>query len=240
MADGSVMQQWIGTSGFQYPEWKGGFYPADLSVKKMLPYYAERFTSTESNYSFRRIPSAKTISAWSAATPVEFRFSFKAPQRVTHFAKLRDCGELIGVFNDAIKPMENKLGVVLFQLPPTFKHDAALLTAFLADLPTGMRAAFEFRDASWLTDDVLEILRTHNAALCLAEGEGVEIPRVATADFGYLRLRREDYTDADLAGWAEFICGQTTQWSDVFIYFKHEETGVGPKFAQELQQQLEN
>lgn len=230
------MKLWIGTSGFQYPEWKGGFYPADLSLKKMLPYYAERFTSTESNYSFRHIPSAKTISAWSAATPARFKFSFKAPQRVTHFAKMRDCGEVMSAFHDAITPMKEKLGAVLFQLPPTFKKDAAVLSAFLDELPTGLKTAFEFRHASWLTDDTLEVLRTHNAALCLAEGEGVATPAIMTADFGYLRLRREDYTTADIARWAKLIREQAAQWRETFVYFKHEETGVGPKYAQELLQ----
>lgn len=229
---------WIGTSGFQYPEWKGSFYPADLSAKKMLPYYAERLTSTESNYSFRHIPSAKTIDGWRAATPERFRFSFKAPQRVTHFAKLRDCAEIVRVFHEAIAPMDAKLGAVLFQLPPTFRKDAALLAEFLAGLPRGMRAAFEFRHASWLDDEVLNTLRDHGAALCVAEGEGVDVPREATAPFGYLRLRREDYTPADLASWAEWVRAQSG-WEEAFIYFKHEERGVGPQFARTFMEALD-
>jgi uncharacterized protein YecE (DUF72 family) len=232
------MQFWIGTSGFQYPEWKGGFYPATLPVKQMLPYYAERFTSTESNYSFRHIPSAKTIAAWAAATPVRFKFSFKAPQRVTHFAKLRDCAEVLGVFRDAIAPMGAKLGAVLFQLPPTFKKDAVLLASFLDELPAGLRAAFEFRHASWFDDEVFACLRAHQAALCLAENEELATPAEATAQFGYLRLRREDYRRADLAKWAELVRAQA-QWSEVFVYFKHEERGVGPKFARTFSELLD-
>src|SRR5260221_8736871 len=133
------MKHWIGTSGFQYPEWKGSFYPAKLPASRMLTYYAERFGSTESNYSFRTIPSCKTIDRWAAATPDRFKFSFKAPQRVTHFAKLRDCTETLEVFSAAVSPLGEKLGAVLFQLPPTFKKDAALLESFLGDLPDGLR-----------------------------------------------------------------------------------------------------
>jgi uncharacterized protein YecE (DUF72 family) len=145
----------------------------------------------------------------------------------------------MALFHDAITPMKTKLGAVLFQLPPTFKKDAALLADFLDEMPTGLRAAFEFRHASWLTDDILEVLRAHHAALCVAEGEGVVSPTVATADFGYLRLRREDYTAADIANWAKFIRQQAPQWKEAFVYFKHEETGVGPKFAEQLRQRIE-
>ena len=228
------MQLWLGTSGFQYPEWKGAFYPATLPAAKMLRYYAERFSSTESNYSFRTIPSAKTIARWAAETPERFKFSFKAPQRVTHFAKLRECGATLGVFRDAIVPLGTKLGAVLFQLPPTFKKDAALLDSFLDGLPAEMRAAFEFRHDSWFDDGVFGCLRKHRAALCIAESEDLKTPPVATADFGYLRLRREDYSSRDLARWADFVRSQAG-WREAFVYFKHEETGVGPKFAQQFQ-----
>ncbi len=225
------MNLWIGTSGFQYPEWKGSFYPEKMSPAKMLPYYAERFATTEINYSFRRIPSAKTISSWDAATPERFRFGFKAPQRVTHFAKLQNCAEILSYLQQAIAPLDEKLGPVLFQLPPTFKQDVPLLRSFLAEqVPAGMRAAFEFRHASWFDETVYAVLREHGAALCIAESEDLETPAQATAPFGYLRLRREDYTPAMLTEWAAFVQEQT-QWGDVFVYFKHEERGVGPKFA---------
>jgi uncharacterized protein YecE (DUF72 family) len=232
------MNIWIGTSGFQYPEWKGRFYPEKISTRLMLPYYAERFASTESNYSFRSIPSRKTIDAWAAATPESFRFSFKAPQKVTHFAKLRGCAETVAFFHGAIAPMGEKLGAVLFQLPPTFKKDAALLASFLGDVPPGMRSAFEFRHESWFDDEVFGCLRDHEAALCVAENETLATPAVATAGFGYLRLRREDYTPAQIKRWARWIEEQRTRWSDVFIYFKHEEHAVGPKFAQQMQAAL--
>ncbi len=229
---------WIGTSGFQYPEWKGKFYPEDLSAAKMLAYYAERFPTTESNYSFRHIPSAATIEKWKATTPAHFRFSFKAPQKVTHFAKLRDCAQTMAFFHEAISPLRKKLRAVLFQLPPTFKADVGVLRDFLRVLPRGLRAAFEFRHESWFVDPVYEALRKGKAALCIAESEELATPKIVTANFGYLRLRREDYRPADLKRWAAWIAGQAPTWRDTYIYLKHEETGVGPKFARQLQKEL--
>jgi uncharacterized protein YecE (DUF72 family) len=228
------MDLWIGTSGFQYAEWKGTFYPDVMPTAKMLPYYSERFSTTEINYSFHRIPSAKTIEGWFKATPDRFKFSLKAPQKVTHWAKLRNCGDTLRYFHQVICDLEKKLGCVLFQLPPTLKKDAALLEAFLADVPDGMRCAFEFRDPAWFSDDVYELLRRKNAALCVADSEKVATPDVATADYGYLRLRREDYQDADIARWAEAVRARSAQWSDAFVYFKHEESGIGPKFAKQM------
>lgn len=204
----------------------------------MLPFYAERFASTEVNYTFRRIPAAKTILDWSSKTPEQFRFSFKAPQRVTHFAKLRECAEVLEVFAKAISVAETKRGPVLFQLPPTFVKDVEVLRAFLGDVPEGMRAAFEFRHESWFEDAVFQILRDANAALCIAENEELATPVVATADFGYLRLRREDYTPAQIKRWAVSI-GEHSAWSDAFVYFKHEERAVGPKFADQMQKEIE-
>lgn len=224
------MEFWIGTSGFQYPEWRGGFYPENLPARKMLPYYAERLTSTESNYSFRTIPSLKTIDKWARTTPAPFKFSLKAPQKVTHFARLRNCARTVRTFDEAIAPLGKKLGVVLFQLPPNFKKDTARLAAFLSELPPGMRAAFEFRHASWFDEEVFAVLRKRGAALCIAESDEFASPALATAKFGYLRLRREYYDRRALAKWAKFV-GAQRGWREVFVYFKHEERGVGPKFA---------
>ena len=230
------MNLWIGTSGFQYPEWRGTFYPEVFPVSKMLPYYAERFSSTEVNYTFRRIPSAKTIDAWTAATPPQFRFSLKAPQTVTHFAKLRDCADTLRYFHQVTSALGDKLGAVLFQLPPGFKKDVPVLAAFLEELPTGMRGAFEFRHESWFDDEVFATLKARNVALCIADSAKLSTPVVATADYGYLRLRREDYTSDDIARWAETVQAKQAQWSDAFVYFKHEESGIGPKFAAEFRQ----
>lgn len=223
----------VGTSGFQYPEWKGKLYPADLPASKMLAYYSERFSSTEINYSFRRIPSEKTIEKWAGGVPQGFVFSFKAPQKVTHFAKLRESRQTMAYFFEVVSGMEGKLGPILFQLPPTFIKDLDVLREFLSDLPSSMRSAFEFRHKSWFADDVYDVLQDANAALCVAEDEKVATPFVATADFGYLRPRRLDYTAADLKALAKQVTAQK-KWSDVFIYFRHEETGVGPEFAGQM------
>ncbi len=234
------MNLWIGTSGFQYAEWKGTFYPEKMPTAKMLPYYAERLSTTEINYSFHRIPSAKTIEGWYKATPERFKFSLKAPQKVTHWAKLKNCGDTMRFFHQVITDLEGKLGPVLFQLPPTLKKDAALLDAFLADIPDGMRCAFEFRDASWFDDEIYALLKTKNLALCIADSEKLATPKVATADYGYLRLRREDYQDADVARWAEAVNAYANEWSDAFAYFKHEDSGIGPKLAMQMMERLDS
>lgn len=230
------MIHYVGTSGFQYPAWKGSFYPGDLPTAKMLGFYATKFNATEINYTFRSFPSAKTIERWSESVPAGFLYGLKAPQRITHFAKLRDCGAILRDFQAAVAPLGAKLGPVLFQLPGSFKKDAGVLRAFLADVPGGMRAAFEFRDASWFDDEVFAVLRAHNAALCWADSEDLSTPTVATADWGYLRLRRDDYGPADLRRWAARAGGE--RWATCLTAFKHEDTGRGPKFGAEFQGML--
>jgi uncharacterized protein YecE (DUF72 family) len=232
------MNYWIGTSGFQYPEWKGTFYPEDLAAAKMLAFYAERFNTTEVNYSFRRIPSPKTIQNWWDGTPERFKFSLKAPQKVTHFARLKNCGDTMRYFCQVIADLEAKLGPVLFQLPPNLKKDTALLAEFLNDVPAGLRAAFEFRHPSWFDEEVFGLLNGKNIALCIAESADLSAPVVATADYGYLRLRREDYTEADMTRWAEAIQAKNEVWPDVFVYLKHEESGIGPKLAKQLMEKV--
>lgn len=232
------MTPWIGTSGFQYSEWKGKFYPEDLPTAKMLPFYAERFPTTEVNYTFHRIPSAKTIENWSRQTPPTFRFGLKAPQKITHFARLRDCTDTLRYFHDVASALGEKFGPVLFQLPPNFKKDTILLADFVNGLPGGMRAAFEFRHESWFADQVYEALKARGAVLCIADMEEISTPTVTTADWGYLRLRREDYSAKDVARWAEFVRSQSKAWGDVFIYFKHEEAGTGPRLAKDMMNAL--
>jgi len=232
------MNIWVGTSGFQYAEWKGNFYPEDLPTAKMLPFYAERLPTTEINYTFHRIPAAKTIANWNDLTPPRFRFSLKAPQKITHFARLRDCADTLRYFHDVISGLGDKMGTVLFQLPPNFKKDTLLLADFVNSLPGGMRAAFEFRHQSWFEDEVFNALKARNVALCIADTEDLTTPQMATADYGYLRLRREDYAKADVERWAEFVRGQNERWSDAFIYFKHEEAGIGPKLAKQMMEIL--
>ncbi len=228
------MNTWIGTSGFQYPEWKGTFYPEKLPLSKMLEFYAEQLPTTEINYTFRRIPSVKTLERWSDETPERFIFGLKAPQKITHFAKLRNCTDTLRYFHQTVSALGAKLGPVLFQLPPSFKKDAAVLAAFLEEIPSGMRAAFEFRNASWFDEEVFALLKARNVALCIADSEKLGTPDVVTADFGYLRLRREDYQASDITRWAETVRKHAESWKDAFIYLKHEEAGIGPKLAKEM------
>jgi len=225
---------WIGTSGFQYPEWKGTFYPDKLATKKMLAYYGRYFPTTESNYTFRTIPSVKTLSNWSAETPENFRFTLKATQEITHFKKLRGCDDVMTRFWEAASTLNEKLGPVLFQLPPYFKKDLPVLNKFLASLPLGMKCAFEFRHESWFSEDVYAALHAKNAALCIADSEKLKTPVILTADHGYFRLRDEGYTEKDIARWAEVISGHGKQVKLTYVYFKHEESGIGPKFAAQL------
>jgi uncharacterized protein YecE (DUF72 family) len=228
----------VGTSGYNYAEWKGSFYPADLSAAKMLPYYAARFPTVEINATFYRMPTAKTLAGWDAATPASFVLALKAPQRITHFARLRGIDEPLRFFCDTARTLGPKLGPLLFQLPPNFKKDTDRLAETLFMLPPDLRCAFEFRHETWLADDVYDLLRRRNAALCIADSDTMSTPVIATADFGYLRLRDEGYTDADLARWAETIKGSGGNWSETFVYFKHEESGIGPAFARRLTELL--
>jgi uncharacterized protein YecE (DUF72 family) len=232
------MIPWVGTSGFQYPEWRGTFYPEKFATSKMLPFYAERFSTTEINYTFYRIPNSKTIGGWDSSTPEHFRFGLKAPQKVTHISKLRNCAELLDIFQRVVLGLGAKLGPVLFQLPGSFKKDAALLNEFLDGVPDGIRVAFEFRHTSWFVDEIFAHLQNHNAALCIAESSDLATPSVVTADFGYLRLRREDYQNEDIVRWARFIEEQEGRWSHAHVYFKHEESGIGPRLANQLIKEL--
>jgi uncharacterized protein YecE (DUF72 family) len=229
---------WIGTSGFQYPEWKGSFYPEKISAVKMLPYYSERFSTTEINYTFNKIPTVKALDNWMSATPENFRFSLKAPKLITHIKKLQNADAILKEFWKAAKRLNRKLGVVMFQLPPWFKKDMKVLKVFLSSLPRGLKATFEFRDESWFDEEVYAVLRSKNAALCIADSEKLSTPPVMTADFGYFRLRDVGYEPADIRHWAKVISKQMKTASDVYVYFKHEETGTGPKFAEALRKAL--
>jgi len=232
------MSFWIGTSGYNYPEWKGSFYPEKLPSAKMLPYYAERFPTVEINYTFYRAPNEKILDGWNKATPERFKLTLKAPRRITHDRRLRDCGDLVRQFLETAATLGPKLGAVLFQLPPNLKKDTALLDAFLETFPPRVCAAFEFRHASWLDDETYERLRARNLALCLADSERLSTPVVVTADYGYFRLRDEGYTPDDIARWGDVMRERASAWREVFAYFKHEEEGKGPEFARLLMQHL--
>jgi uncharacterized protein YecE (DUF72 family) len=228
------MNSFVGTSGYQYPAWRGTFYPEKLATAKMLSFYADQFPTTEVNYSFHRIPSPKTIESWYQSTPDGFRFGLKAPQKITHWAKLKDCADNLNYFLGVIADLGPKLGPILFQLPPTLKMDLALLTDFLAPFPESILGAFEFRHESWFDDSIFALLKKHNVSLCINESSDFAAPEIATANFGYLRLRREDYQEADIDRWAKFAQTQQDQWKQTFIYFKHEESGIGPKLAKQM------
>jgi uncharacterized protein YecE (DUF72 family) len=219
-----------GTSGFSYKEWKGPFYPEDLAASDMLAYYAERLPAVEINNTFYRMPKREVLASWAESVPARFRFSIKASRRITHFKRLKECGEEVAYLASQLEALGERLGVVLFQLPPQLALDLDRLKAFLTVLPEGLPAAFEFRHASWFDNAVLDTLREHGAALCVADTEeGVDAPLAATADWGYVRLRRPDYDDSDLAGWAERLDG--LGWSRAFVFFKHEDEGAGPRMA---------
>jgi uncharacterized protein YecE (DUF72 family) len=228
----------IGTSGYNYPEWKGSFYPPDLAAAKMLPYYAERFSTVEINYTFYRMPTAKLVTGWAAQVPADFRFTLKAPRRITHDRRLRDVADPVRAFCEAASELGPRLGALLFQLPPTFKKDLAALDDFLSILPPRVCAAFEFRHDSWLDDVVFARLGDRNLALCIADSEKRSTPVITTADYAYLRLRDEGYTEDDIAQWAETVKHLNERCRDVFVYFKHEEEGKGALFGQMLKEKL--
>ena len=222
----------VGTSGYSYKEWKGTFYPADLPAAKMLPFYAEHFDSVEINATFYRMPEAKTLAKWKGEVPDRFTFVLKAPQRITHHKKLAETGDDVRYFYEVAATLGDQLGPVLFQLPPYLRKDAARLSDFIATLPRESRVAFEFRHASWLDEEVYDILRGRDAALCASDTDevsDVDNIFVPTASWGYQRLRRTEYSDEQLQGWRARIAQQ--QWSDAYVFFKHEDEGKGPAFA---------
>jgi uncharacterized protein YecE (DUF72 family) len=222
---------WIGTSGYSYPEWKGSFYPAKLPQKQMFAYYADRHSTVEINHSFRAMPEPRVLSGWAAAAPRGFRYSIKSPQQITHHKRLAGVEEPLRELVVGARLLGEALGVVLFQLPHNLKKDTAKLGDFLDLLPVGLRVAFEFRHATWHDDAVFELLRRKNAALCIADSEDLSTPAVATADFGYFRLRDEGYKRADIKRWSQVLAAYAPAWKDTFVYFKHEDEGKGPAFA---------
>jgi uncharacterized protein YecE (DUF72 family) len=226
---------YAGTSGWAYASWKPDFYPAKLSSSKFLSHYASRLNSVELNYTFRRFPAEKLLIGWSEATPPDFKFAVKAHQTITHIKRLRNAVGLTLEFISALRPFEEarKLGPVLFQLPPFLKCDLALLKEFLQGLPRNTRTTFEFRHDSWFTDVVFTALHDTNVALCQAESEALETPNARTADFSYLRLRKEKYSPKSRKVVAQQVRDLAKQ-GDVYVFFKHEETADGALHAVEL------
>jgi uncharacterized protein YecE (DUF72 family) len=221
----------VGTSGYNYPEWRGTFYPEEFPASKMFGFYAERFHTVEINYTFYRMPTPKTTQAWRDQAPEGFTYALKAPRRITHERRLKECEDSVQFFCDAARVLGPHLGPLLFQLPPNLKCDVPRFETFLQWLPADLRCAFEFRHDSWLNDEVYALLETRGAALTIADFGDKTTPLRATAPFAYFRLRDEGYARADLERWAGQILDHGDRWKDAFVYFKHEEEGKGPEFA---------
>jgi uncharacterized protein YecE (DUF72 family) len=227
------MRVHAGTSGFAYDEWKGSFYPADLPAKARLTYYSTRLDTVEINNTFYRTPKASVVAAWKDQVSGDFRFVVKASQRLTHQKRLKDCGPDLAHALEAYRALGERLGPVLFQLPPTSRKDLARLAEFLELLPGDVRAAFEFRNPTWFGEDTYALLRARNAALVVSDvDEAPEPPLVATADWGYFRLRRTDYDRAAIERW--LARAREQPWEEAFVFFKHEDAGTGPRLAGEF------
>lgn len=224
----------VGTSGFAFDEWKGSFYPADLKSRDMLPFYAERLGAVEINYTFRRHPSEKTLATWLTQTPPGFLFVLKAHQQITHRLRLANAGEAVQFFVDRAKALGDRLGPILVQCPPYLRYRSELLEEFLGVLPAGVRFAFEFRHASW--DEARPRIEAAGAAWCVTETDEAPAaaPLPAEGAFAYLRLRRSDYDEAGLRAWADRIAAAAARGTEVFCFFKHEEGGLGPRYAASL------
>ena len=229
------MTLYVGTSGYSYKEWKGSFYPEKIPAKEMLRFYSERLSTVEINATFYRMPQPSMLENWKEQVPGSFRFALKAPQRITHIKRLKETGEETKYFFETASVLADQFGVVLFQLPPNMKKDLPRLETFLAQLPPATRAAFEFRHLTWFDDDVLDLLRSQNRALAVSDTDDLPTTHIdKTADWGYLRLRRVQYSEANLVEWLGRIRDQ--HWQETFLFFKHEEAGTGPKLAAQFLQ----
>jgi uncharacterized protein YecE (DUF72 family) len=227
------MDLFVGTSGFSYKEWKGSFYPEKIPAKEMLAYYASRLPAVEINNTFYRLPQKSMLENWRDQVPPGFRFSVKASQKITHFKRLNGVASETTYLLDTAAALGDRLGPILFQLPPNMKKDLARLASFLEGLPVGTKATWEFRHPTWLEDDVLELLASKNNALCISDTDDMPVNHVdKTADWGYLRLRRVNYTVENLTEWLERVRDQ--HWQEAFVFFKHEDEGTGPRLAGEF------
>jgi len=225
----------VGTSGYSYKEWKGSFYPEKIPAKEMLNYYSQRLSTVEINATFYRMPQQSMLENWKQQVPGSFRFSLKASQRITHFKRLKETDEETKYFLETAAVLGDQLGVVLFQMPPNMKKDLPRLETFLTHLPPETPAAFEFRHPTWFEDDVLELLKSQNRPLVVSDTDDLPASHIdKTADWGYLRLRRVNYSEENLIDWAARIREQN--WKETFVFFKHEDEGTGPKLAAQFVQ----
>lgn len=228
------MKYYVGTSGYSYNEWKGNFYPEDIKPKAMLKYYSKHFSTVEINNTFYRIPKKEVFENWKEQVPAKFRFILKAPQLVTHVKRLKtDTKDTVEYFTKVSSELGDKRGVVLFQLPPSFKLNLERLKDFISIIPAELKCAFEFRHEEWFNDDVYNLLREKNYALCLSDTDEEPVKElISTADWGYVRLRRMNYTKKNLSDWHKKL--SDTKWKEAFIFFKHEDEGKGPEFAKKF------
>jgi len=222
----------VGTSGYSYKEWKGSFYPEKLPAKDMLAFYGERLPAVEINNTFYRLPKAAVLESWAAQVPDGFRFSLKASRRITHFKRLKETDDETGYFLETARTLGDRLGVLLFQLPPNLKMDLPRLEKFLELLPDGTPAAFEFRHESWRDETVIACLDARDFAIVAADTDDEEAGITGQASWGYLRLRRQGYGPDGLAAWVEKV--RARSWKEAFVFFKHEDEGAGPKLAAEF------
>ena len=233
------MQLFAGTSGYSYKEWQGKFYPQKLAAKQMLRFYARCLPAVEVNNTFYRMPKKETLQTWSQQVPDSFRFAIKASRRISHSKRLKDAAEEVDYLFDALQVLGASLGIVLFQMPPNFVKDTETLRRFLDLLPAAVPCAFEFRHKSWFDQDVFDALRAQNKTLCIADETKAGFDQIVrTADVGYFRLRREQYSDTDLTRWAESLL--TENWPQCYVFFKHEDECGGPSLAQALMRITEN
>jgi uncharacterized protein YecE (DUF72 family) len=225
-----MMNFLVGTSGYSYPKWKGSFYPEKLPQKEMLSYYAQRFSVVESNNTFYRMPSVDAVESWTQQVPESFQFVLKAPQTITHRKRLKSAQIELDNLISISSVLQQRRGPLLFQLPPNFKKDLPRLESFLGLISNGVRVAFEFRHESWFDDEVFDCLQANSCALCNADADDLpSADLVSTAGWGYVRLRREEYTDESLGAWIKRLKSQA--WKEAYVFFKHEDTGTGPKLA---------
>ncbi|HKN32491.1 MAG TPA: DUF72 domain-containing protein [Terriglobales bacterium] len=236
-----MAQLYAGTSGWAYPSWKPDFYPDKLAQSKFLTFYSTKLNTVEVNFTFRQLVKDTTVQKWLAESPENFRFGIKAHQVITHIKRLKGTDEFVKRFLATIEPLAQakKLGPILFQLPPNLKADAALLKDFLATLPRGVPMAFEFRNVSWFTDGTYDLLKSSNVALCVAETEERVTPDVTTADFGYYRYRKPEYSPDERSAMMKTLREHLQQGRNVFAYFKHEETPQGALYAVEVLRGME-
>ena len=229
----------VGTSGFAHKEWKGKFYPEKISPKDLLRFYAERLDTVEINNTFYHMPKESVLASWAEQVPRDFVFAFKAPQVITHMKHLKNVFEETEYLFKALSTLDKKLGPILFQFPKSFHADRPALEDFLALIPRDRACAFEFRHPSWVEDGIPDLLREKGCSLCLADTDENPVQEIiSTASWGYLRLRRSDYTDADLSQWVERILSQ--KWERTFVFFKHEGEAIGPQFAMRFHELIES